>query len=342
MNVPIEAAAAGLWAVEITDLVKTFGSFTAVDHISLTVNRGEIFGFLGPNGAGKSTTIRMLCGILAPSSGRGKVSGFDIFTQAEKIKQNIGYMSQKFSLYEDLTVVENLNFFSGIYTILPSLIPERKEWVLKMAGLQEKRLAITRNLAGGWKQRLALGCAILHEPSILFLDEPTSGVDPLSRRQFWDLIYEMAGKGVTIFVTTHYLDEAEYCDRLALINQGRIIALGTPAELKSGHMPEDVWELETERLVEALGFLKGIAGTPLEPLLRGVAVFGNTLHVVTAKGADLAPVIPALLARRQISVSRLEKIEPSLEDVFVALVEGGEGKRENGEKGPGKRGKRNG
>jgi ABC-2 type transport system ATP-binding protein len=321
MKISTETAAGGAWAVEISDLVKTFGSFTAVERISLTVSRGEIFGFLGPNGAGKSTTMRMLCGILTPTSGRGKVAGFDIFTQAEKIKQNIGYMSQKFSLYEDLTVEENLNFYSGIYTIPARLIPERKEWALKMAGLQEKRLTITRNLAGGWKQRLALGCAILHEPSILFLDEPTSGVDPLSRRQFWDLIYEMAGKGVTVFVTTHYLDEAEYCDRLALINQGKIIALGTPAELKSGHMPEDVWELEADRLVEAMGFLKEKAGPALEPRLKGVAVFGNTLHLVTARGADLASSLPSLLAGKGIPVRRLEQIEPSLEDVFVSLVE---------------------
>lgn len=321
MNLSIETAAGGAWAVEISDLVKTFGSFTAVDRISLTVNRGEIFGFLGPNGAGKSTTMRMLCGILTPTSGRGKVAGFDIFTQAEKIKQNIGYMSQKFSLYEDLTVEENLNFYSGIYTIPARLIPERKEWALKMAGLQEKRLTITRNLAGGWKQRLALGCAILHEPSILFLDEPTSGVDPLSRRQFWDLIYEMAGKGVTVFVTTHYLDEAEYCDRLALINQGKIIALGTPAELKSGHMPEDVWELETDQLIEAMGFLKEKAGEVHEPPLKGIAVFGNTLHVVVPKGGDLTSALPINLAGVGISVRRLEKIDPSLEDVFVALVE---------------------
>jgi ABC-2 type transport system ATP-binding protein len=322
MKFSIETKEASDWAVEINDLVKTFGSFIAVNHISLAVNRGEIFGFLGPNGAGKSTTIRMLCGILTPTSGRGKVAGFDIFTQAEKIKQNIGYMSQKFSLYEDLTVEENLNFYSGIYTIPAAVIPERKEWALEMAALGEKRSTITRNLAGGWKQRLALGCAILHEPSILFLDEPTSGVDPLSRRQFWDLIYEMAGKGVTIFVTTHYMDEAEYCDRLALINQGKIIALGTPAELKSGRMPEDVWELETDRLIEAMGVLKKETGSAPESILKGVAVFGNTLHLAAAKGADPTSSLPTRLAREGISVRRLEKIEPSLEDVFVSLVEG--------------------
>lgn len=315
-------AAADPFAVEIKDLVKTFAAFTAVDRISLTVNRGEIFGFLGPNGAGKSTTIRMLCGILTPTSGSGKVAGFDIFSQTEKIKQNIGYMSQKFSLYEDLTVEENLDFYAGVYTIAKPLVPERKEWVLEMAGLRDKKNTLTRNLAGGWKQRLALGCAILHEPSILFLDEPTSGVDPLSRRRFWDLIHELSGKGVTVFVTTHYMDEAEYCDRLALIDRGRLIALGTPAELKSGRMPEDVWELETDRLIEALEALKGKNGGGLHHPVKGAAVFGNTLHVVTPRGVDLASSLTPFFAEEGFFIRRLEKIEPTLEDVFVALVEG--------------------
>jgi ABC-2 type transport system ATP-binding protein len=307
-------------AVEVEDLAKTFGPFTAVDRINLSVKKGEIFGFLGPNGAGKSTTIRMLCGILTPSSGRGKVAGFDIYKETEKIKQSIGYMSQKFSLYEDLTIEENLDFYSGIYTISPKILRERKDWALQMAGLQDRRDSLTRNLAGGWKQRLALGCAILHEPSILFLDEPTSGVDPLSRRRFWDLIYEMAHRGVTIFVTTHYMDEAEYCDRLALINQGKIVALGTPAELKTEYMPEEVWELETEELIGAMDFLKG-KGAVIKPPLRGIAVFGNTLHLVTPKGVNLASVLPSLLAAEGIPVRRLEHIEPSLVDVFVSLVE---------------------
>jgi ABC-2 type transport system ATP-binding protein len=308
-------------AVEVEALVKTFGAFTAVDRINLSVKRGEIFGFLGPNGAGKSTTIRMLCGILTPSSGRGKVAGFDIHKEAEKIKQNIGYMSQKFSLYEDLTIEENLDFYSGIYTIPPEILRERKDWALQMAGLQDRRDSLTRTLAGGWKQRLALGCAILHEPSILFLDEPTSGVDPLSRRRFWDLIYEMAHKGVTIFVTTHYMDEAEYCDRLALINQGRIIALGTPGELKTEHMPEEVWELETDQLIEAMSFLKEKMGAVHEVPLRGVALFGNTLHLVTPKRIEPSSVIISMLSDKGIPVRRLEQIEPSLEDVFVSLVE---------------------
>jgi ABC-2 type transport system ATP-binding protein len=313
------------WAVEIVDLVKKFGSFTAVDGVSLRVGKGEIFGFLGPNGAGKSTTIRMLCGIITPTSGSGRVGGFDIFREPEKIKENIGYMSQKFSLYEDLTVEENLDFFSGIYRLPDRAKEARKEWALGMAGLLDRRGVLTRTLAGGWKQRLALGCSILHEPSILFLDEPTSGVDPLSRRMFWDLTYGMAARGVTVFVTTHYMDEAEYCDRLALIDQGKIIALGTPGELKTTYMPEEVWELETDRPNDALVLLKGEraalrpAGEELP--LREVAVFGSALHVVAAKDADLAAVLPPFLSSRGIVTKRLEKIEPSLEDVFVSLVE---------------------
>jgi ABC-2 type transport system ATP-binding protein len=312
------------WAVEIEQLVKKFGSFTAVDHISLKVKRGEIFGFLGPNGAGKSTTIRMLCGILTPTSGNGKVGGFDIYRESEKIKQTIGYMSQKFSLYEDLRVEENLDFYSGIYRLSKEIKGSRKEWALQMAGLKDRRSSLTGTLAGGWKQRLALGCAILHEPSILFLDEPTSGVDPLSRRRFWDLIYEMAGKGVTVFVTTHYMDEAEYCDRLALINQGRIVALGTPAELKTRYMPEAVWELETDHLIDSLQALKE------SQRFSEVAVFGNALHVVAKKGEDLSSFIPSILAGEGIPPKRLEQIEPSLEDVFVSLIEAED--QENGGK----------
>ncbi|HSR12879.1 MAG TPA: ABC transporter ATP-binding protein [Thermodesulfobacteriota bacterium] len=310
-------------SVEVDDLVKKFGSFTAVNHISLQVRKGEIFGFLGPNGAGKSTTIRMLCGILSPTAGRGRVGGFDVFRQAEKIKENIGYMSQKFSLYEDLTVEENLDFFSGIYRLSRAAAAQRKEWALSMAGLGERRKDLTRTLAGGWKQRLALGCAILHEPSILFLDEPTSGVDPLSRRRFWDLIYGMSGKGVTVFVTTHYLDEAEYCDRLALIDRGKIIALGTPAELKSRQMPQAVWELETEDFTRSLEVLnRAISEDPRFPV-KEAAVFGNTLHLIAGKEEDLSSRVPPLLAAAAIPLRRLERIDPSLEDVFVALVKTG-------------------
>src|SRR5215471_9304665 len=219
-------------AVHLEHLVKKFGDFTAVDDVSLDVKPGEIFGFLGPNGAGKSTTIRILCGLLAPTSGNATVGGFDVRTQSEEIRQNIGYMSQKFSLYDDLMVEENIEFFGGVYGVSDKDLPAREEYVLEMAGLKEKRKTMTRLLAGGWKQRLALGCAILHQPPILFLDEPTSGVDPIARRNFWELIYQLSGAGHTIFVTTHYMDEAEYCHRIALMYGGRVIALGSPAELK--------------------------------------------------------------------------------------------------------------
>ena len=223
-------------AVTLDRLTKRFDSFTAVDAISLTVPKGQIFGFLGPNGAGKSTTIRMLCGILPPTSGKGTVAGFDISTQPERIKENIGYMSQRFSLYEDLTVEENIAFYAGVYRLGSDKRRERSEWVIDMAGLTERRRSLAGELSGGWRQRLALGCAILHEPPIVFLDEPTSGVDPLSRRKFWELIRSMADAGVTVFVTTHYMDEAEYCDRLGLIYRGELVAMGTPEELKQGRM----------------------------------------------------------------------------------------------------------
>jgi len=217
----------------VTDgLVKRFGDFVAVDHVSLEVARGEIFGFLGPNGAGKSTTIRILCGLLAPTEGRAMVNGFDVARDPESVKRNIGYMSQKFSLYDDLTVEENIEFFSGVYGVPRELRAARRDYALRMAGLEEKRDSMTRLLAGGWKQRLALGCAILHEPPILFLDEPTSGVDPIARRMFWDLIYQLSAQGHTVFVSTHYMDEAEYCHRLALMYRGKVVALGSPAELK--------------------------------------------------------------------------------------------------------------
>ena len=219
-------------AVEVHNLVKAFGAFKAVDDVSLTVAKGEIFGFLGPNGAGKSTTIRMLCGLLTPTSGRASVAGYDVATQPESIRRNIGYMSQRFSLYDDLTIEENIDFFSGIYGVPKERRAARKQYVIDMAGIEERRHTMTRLLAGGWKQRLALGCAILHEPPILFLDEPTSGVDPIARRSFWDLIYQLSGDGHTVFVSTHYMDEAEYCHRLALMYRGRMIALGTPSELK--------------------------------------------------------------------------------------------------------------
>jgi len=223
------------YSIEVSGLTKKFGDFTAVNSVSFRVAKGEIFGFLGANGAGKSTTIRMLCGLLNPTAGRAIVGGFSVGTQPEKVKERIGYMSQKFSLYEDLTVVENIRFFGGIYGLGRSRVRTRLPWILEMAGLKGREHSLTRELAGGWKQRLALGCALLHEPEIVFLDEPTGGVDPVSRRRFWDLIYDLSVGGVTVFVTTHYLDEAEYCHRIMLMHAGEIIAGGSPRELKDKH-----------------------------------------------------------------------------------------------------------
>jgi ABC-2 type transport system ATP-binding protein len=298
-------------AVVVKNLEKRFGSFTAVNRVSFEVQKGEIFGFLGPNGAGKSTTIRMLTGILAPTGGTGTVAGFDVRTQAEKIKANIGYMSQKFSLYEDLTVEENIDFYSGIYRIPPEKKKGRKEWVIQMAGLQDRRHSRTGILSGGWKQRLAFGCAILHEPPIIFLDEPTAGVDPVSRRQFWDLIYELSGKGVTTFVTTHYMDEAEYCNRIGLIYRGELIAIGSPDTLKTEFMQEEVLEVLCERPQDAMGEIEKLRG------IQEVALFGKGLHVIAQDAGRATSDIRNLLG----TTASVEKIAPSLEDVFVSLIE---------------------
>jgi ABC-2 type transport system ATP-binding protein len=300
-------------AVRVEGLTRRFGDFTAVDNISLAIGKGEIFGFLGPNGAGKSTTIKMLCGLLQPTGGKGFVGGNDIMRESEEIKKHIGYMSQKFSLYDDLTVEENINFFSGIYKVSREKKRGRMEWVLEMSGLKDRRSSVTKTLPGGFKQRLALGCAILHEPPILFLDEPTSGVDPISRRNFWDLIYEMARKGTTIFVTTHYMDEADYCDRLALIYRGRVIAEGTPGEMRQKYMKRDVLEIEVDRLVAAL---EAVYKNGIE-----TAIFGSLLHATVDNAAQDIPRIEALLKKEGIAVNRIEKIMPSLEDVFVTLIE---------------------
>jgi len=302
-------------AVIVKDLERRFGDFIAVNRVSFQVAKGEIFGFLGPNGAGKSTTIRMLCGILAPTGGTGTVAGFNIRTEPEKIKAHIGYMSQKFSLYEDLTVEENIDFYSGIYRIPTEKKNERKEWVIEMAGLREHRHSHTGVLSGGWKQRLALGCAILHEPPVIFLDEPTSGVDPISRRQFWDLIYELSGKGVTVFVTTHYMDEAEYCDRIGLIYRGELIAIGTPDTLKTEYMREEILEVMCERPQDAMESIEKIPG------IKEVALFGKGLHVVTEEAESAMESIPDLLDKQGYQLSRIEKIVPSMEDVFVSLIE---------------------
>ena len=319
------------FAVETESLIKTFGAFTAVDNVSLRVARGEIFGFLGPNGAGKSTTIRILCGLLTPTSGRAFVGGIDVAVNPEEARRNIGYMSQKFSLYDDLTVEQNIDFYSGMYGIPKDRRGERKRYVLEMAGLTERRGALTGVLSGGWKQRLALGCAILHNPPVLFLDEPTSGVDPIARQTFWALIREMSREGHTVFVSTHYMDEAEYCYRLALMYHGRVIALGTPDELRSGLSDRTLLRLDTPDPLETMRALEQLPG------VLDVAVFGGGLHVsyvnqrnrLNIAGADSDnpdAAIRARLAEQNIPIRRLEKITPSLEDVFVALIESEERK----------------
>src|ERR1039457_1233322 len=309
-------------SVVVESLVKRFGEFVAVDQISLNVHKGEVFGFLGPNGAGKSTTIRMLCGLLKPTSGRARVAGCDVGREPESVRQNIGYMSQKLSLYNDLKVIENIRLFAGLYSVPANKLSERIEWVLEMANLKGQENLITGTLPGGWKQRLALGCAVLHKPPVIFLDEPTSGVDPISRRQFWDLIHQMAEEGVTVFVTTHYMEEAEYCNRLALIFHGKVVALGTPSELKRNSMKGSLVLIECEPLGKAVEVLQS------SPDVMDAAVFGNALHLVVRDAVAAMPRIEKYLADRGVAVSRIEQIRPTLEDVFVSQTSAGKAKEE--------------
>ncbi|MBU2550069.1 MAG: ABC transporter ATP-binding protein [Proteobacteria bacterium] len=299
--------------VYLKDVVKRFGDFTAVDHISLEVSPGEIFGFLGPNGAGKSTTIRMLCGLIRPTSGQGRVHGLDIVSQSEAIKARIGYMSQRFSLYNDLRVEENLKLFGSIYGLSTRTLARRVDDVLDLIQLQDRRRAMTSELPGGIKQRLALGCALLHEPPTIFLDEPTSGVDPATRRAFWDLIYDLSDRDVTVFVTTHYMEEAEYCHRIALIDQGRLIALGSPEELKtrlSGH----IYEVDVSDVLAAVEALTGA------PEVLEAAVFGRTMHVRLNEGLRDEEYLKSALTAAGQEPRLVQRIDPTLEDVFVALV----------------------
>lgn len=310
------------YAVTVENLKKRFGNFLAVNKVSFQVKRGEIFGFLGPNGAGKSTTMRMLCGIIIPTAGKANVIGFDVFRESEQIKAHIGYMSQKFSLYEDLTVEENIDFFSGIYQIPKAEKEARKDWVLSMAGLDEHRSSLTSVLAGGWRQRLALGCALLHKPPVIFLDEPTSGVDPISRRNFWDLIYQLAAEGVTVFVTTHYMDEAEYCDRLAMIYHGELVAIGTPDELKAKYMSSDILNLECPDPFATLQAVRQI------PEVKEGALFGRGLHLAVEDAQLAIPIISEVLKAQGMLYTQLRKINPSLEDVFVSIIEARDSKTE--------------
>jgi len=302
-------------AVSVQNLEKKFGAFTAVNRINFDVRKGEIFGFLGPNGAGKSTTIRMLCGIITPTSGTGTVGGFDIKNEQEKIKENIGYMSQKFSLYDDLTVEENINFYAGIYKLSRHDRDERKEQIIKLAGIEAFRSNATKTLSGGWKQRLALGCSLIHKPRIIFLDEPTSGVDPITRENFWGIIKGLAKQGVTVFVTTHYMDEAENCDRMTLIYKGTIIAMGTPEEMKTKFMRDEIIQIrvdEPEEWAERLSSVEGI---------KESALFGSTIHAVSPSAKKTIPLITKLFEREGLKSYKMAKIKASLEDVFVSLIE---------------------
>jgi len=302
------------YAVEVEDLSKKFGDFTAVDGVTFHIRNGEIFGFLGPNGAGKTTTIRMLLGLLRPTGGRASVLGYDIVHQPEEIRKRIGYMSQRFSLYQDLTASENLDFYGRTYGVRGERLRQRKRFVIEMAGLEGRERELTRNLSGGWKQRLALGAAILHEPEMLFLDEPTAGVDPISRRAFWNLLYELAEGGTTIFVTTHYMDEAEHCQDLAFIHAGRIIAQGSPEEIKLERMRGQVLEIDCDQPDMAIGVLREMDE------FEEVALYGALVHVVADGIAQRKPRIGRTLAGAGVEVHTMDVIAPSLEDVFISSV----------------------
>jgi ABC-2 type transport system ATP-binding protein len=302
-------------SIEVKSLTKKFGDFTAVDAVSFEVEHGTIFGFLGANGAGKSTTIRMLCGLLDPTSGTATVGGFDIRREPERVKRVIGYMSQKFSLYDDLTVEENILFFGGVYGLPKKAVASRMSWILEMADLKGRERSLARTLSVGWKQRLALGCAIIHQPRIVFLDEPTGGVDPASRRRFWELINELSEERVTVFVTTHYLDEAEYCNDIRLIHAGRIVGGGSPQELKTKYIRNPILEVTCDRPVDAMEVLQK------EPWVLETSIFGPALHVSVADEEEGRRLILQRLEREGILVRRADRIMPSLEDVFIHRIE---------------------
>jgi len=298
-------------AVQAWGLTKRFGAFVAVDGLDLGIAKGEVVGFIGPNGAGKSTTIRMLCGLLKPSAGRAEVAGFDVARDPEAVRAHIGYMSQKFSLYGDLTVRENLLFFGGLYHVPRDEIEERMRTAISMAGLEGREGVLVQTLAGGWKQRLALGCAILHRPPVLFLDEPTSGVEPEARRKFWDLIHTLASQSVTVLVSTHYMEEAEYCNRIALINAGRLVAIGSPGELRRHELGGTLYELSCDALGAAVTALRQM------PEVIDAAIFSDKLHVLMRGGAE---TLQPWLAQHGVTAGPPLPITPSLEDVFVQLV----------------------
>ncbi|GAB4293691.1 MAG: ABC transporter ATP-binding protein [Ignavibacteriaceae bacterium] len=303
-------------SIEVHNLTKKFGSFTAVDNVTFNVKQGEILGFLGANGAGKSTTIRMLTGILEPTSGDALVGGYSVMKEPDKVKTQIGYMSQKFSLYNDLTVEENIRFFSGVYGLTGRKYEERKKWVLNVANLEGKERLLTGSLPGGIKQRLALGTAVIHEPKIIFLDEPTSGVDPVSRRNFWILINDLSAGGTTVLVTTHYLDEAEFCNDIILINAGRVIAQGNAKALKTNYIKNTILEIESDRIVDSMSILEK------EDWVGETSIFGNYIHIILNDNSkNETDVREVLTNRNSIKVYRVDKIVPTMEDVFIHLIE---------------------
>jgi ABC-2 type transport system ATP-binding protein len=295
-------------------LTKRFGDFTAVDNVSFEVKPGEVIGYLGPNGSGKTTTIRMLCGLIRPTSGTAQVMGVDVVRNPEGVKPLIGYMSQKFALYDDLTVRENLEFYAGVYDVPRATEKQRLAEILHMAGLEGRTESPTGDLSGGWRQRLALGCALVHHPPLLFLDEPTSGVDPVARRQFWDLIYELAEGGTTIFVTTHYMDEAEHCGRVGFMHNGRLLAYDTPRALKAKYLRGVAWDLAVDPLLEAVEALSRLSG------IAQASLSGDRAHVIVVQDAWSPETLTAALADRGISVTTVEVVEPALEDVFILLA----------------------
>ena len=301
--------------VRVSDLTRKFDDFTAVDHVNFEVRRGEIFGLLGPNGSGKTTTIRMITGLLEPTSGAVSVLNHDMAKEADKAQARIGYMSQKFSLFSDLSVVENITFYGKLYGLTASRLQERKAWVLEMAGLKGKEKVLPRALSGGWKQRLALGCTIIHSPEVIFLDEPTAGVDPLSRRSFWELIQELADRGTTIFITTHYMDEAEHCHRLGLMYQGKLIAIGSPLQLKTGSVKGELIEIVSSDFAKTLELLSA------DSRYRQASLFGSAVHVVVDDAAIASPKIRSLLESARVTLHGINRIPFNMEDVFIALME---------------------
>src|SRR5262245_20620218 len=306
----------GMNAIVVTNLTRRFGDFVAVDGVSFDVAEGEVFGFLGSNGAGKSTTIRMLCGLLKPTSGIAKVGGVDVGSDPEGVKRRIGYMSQRFSLYERLTVDQNIRFFGGVYGLDRRRLEARRRFVIDMAGLAGRENVRTADLAGGWRQRLALGCAILHEPAIVFLDEPTGGVDPLSRREFWTLIDHLSASGVTVLVTTHYLDEAEHCHRIAIMSSGRVAALGSTLELKRRFDDRAILEVLAARPVDAMRILDGMAE------IEKTSIFGTAVHAVVKRGLpDTRETVSTRLTQAGLTVTSIQTVRPSLEDVFLEVAQ---------------------